>query len=82
MTNCIYDKKVRVRFFVQGDRGGYLYDDKRTTVCKKAIGCYQCGWNPEVEERRKYNGLVKRHGYVDENGLVADRENEYWTMKP
>lgn len=82
MQGCIYDKKTHVRFMVQGERGGYLYNGPRTTVCKKIIGCYQCGWNPEVEAKRKAAGLQKRFGYVDSNGTISDPDNVYWAMKP
>ena len=81
-SNCIFDRKVDVCFLVQGNMGGHWYAGKRTIVCTKAIGCYECGWNPEVEERRKYNGLKKRHGYVESDGTIADTRTIYRCMRP
>ena len=32
---------------------GCIYDDRTVGVACEKINCAKCGWNPEVEERRK-----------------------------
>ena len=56
-AHCVFDNIVHVKCEVISLRTGTLvykeYDGPREIVCAFPEGCMKCGWNPEVEEKRK-----------------------------
>ena len=56
-AHCVFDNTVHVHCEVISIRTGTLeyneYDGARQIVCKKPDECSKCGWNPEVEKKRK-----------------------------
>ena len=77
VTNCIFDRRVEVCFEVQGNTGGHMYHGQRQICCKYPTDCGRCGWNPEVEQKRKAQGIRPRHGYIGSEGLREDAKYVY-----
>ena len=74
-------RKFRVDFLIKAafglgcDRGQYSEMDER--YCDKAVECWHCGLNKEVEYERKQD--IRRHGLTkDPDGLLRYHvRNEY-----
>lgn len=56
-AHCVFDMGYRIKCKVMSIKTGTLtyhdYDGPRQIACMHPIGCTKCGWNPEVEEKRK-----------------------------
>ena len=81
-VHCLYDNKVWVKCEVLSTTGrAYPYNGPRQLNCPDDFNCLTCGWNPEVEKKRKEQGIEIRKGHVNEDGVIRNKNAFYRGIK-